>query len=390
MIEVLKIATNTRHMKDPFSNEGVSVREGRYAHWEKKGLLIFAIATIFSLGVATLFFIGTAYFKHKQVMQIQNQNVTIETREKSDNKTLAGGETLTTLQKIANVAHIEDKFTQNHSIEEQRKAHENAKDFLKKSLAEIGAQIDFISHTIKETPSLADVVIKDDLDSEVFGVQNTGSVGKDIRVSGQGSQDHLVVYGVASQFNGCEAPIKRTIQPGDAVRVYKSDGTQGPEAQLAFPPEQVELINCGGNLGFNGLCHLLNEETKGEVAHGYFTPSQQKKQMIIEQLRERGDRIEYPCIANKPLEGEKVVYQILSAAPAFGKYGNNQSAKGQDQDEIEFLCALHGYRAQFEKCLHLAQTNEKPVLFKAAAVGLGVFGNQSINVAKAFYRAGSE
>ena len=399
MLEILKIATNTYHMKDPFSSDEVELRNGRYSHWQKKGILVFAITTILTLGIALAFFIGTAYFKHKKIESIPNQNIPHKPESPGNQPASSSGATFTApipqisasiAETIANVLPIIDKFTQIHSIEEQRKAHENAKVFLKENLAKIGATIDFIAPTIlKDAPELADVVIKD-LDHKIFGSQSTEGVEKSIPKDGQKSRDYIVVYGVASQFNGCEAPGRRTVPPGEAVMVYNGDPTQGPKAQLAFPPEQVELINCGGNLGYNALCHLLDEDTKGEIAHGYFTPSKEKGKTIIQQLKERSNLIEYPCVANKPSGCDKEVYQFLVAAPAFGTYANGQSVQGKERDEIEFLCALHSYRAQFEKCIRLGQDTGKGVLFKPTAVGLGAFANKPINVAKAFYQAATE
>jgi hypothetical protein len=386
MLEILKIATNIDHMKDPFNFNEQIIRDGRFSSWQKRGILIFAVATICTVGITIIFFLATAYFKHKQILQIRNKPII----KMNDNQNLSGNIHVNVNKIVATVPAIKSEFTRLCSIEEQREAHKKAKEFLKEHLTKIKAQIHFFSHTIKETPSLSDVVIKEKLDSEVFWQQDSQSVMSNILADGKRDMDNIIIYGVASQFNGCEAPSRKTVHPGKAVEVYKTDSTQGPEAQLSFPPEQVELINCGGNLGLNALCYLLSEETKAEVVHGYFTPSQEKGEIIIQQLRERGNLIEYPCVANKPLGGEKVVHQFLVAAPAFGIYANNRTVQGKDQEEIQFLCALNAYRAQFEKCLDLAKNEKKPVIFKAVGVGMGVFENQATTIAKAFYQAALE
>lgn len=294
---------------------------------------------------------------------------------------------------IASTKPIENDFTMTTSIEDQRKAHEDAKLFLKEELSKIGAKIDFVSHSIDITPELGNFEFKGPLDPEVFAMQKKGDVRQEILKDGQRSGDNLVVYGVASQYNGCEAPGKYTIPPGNAVIVYKKDNTQGPAAQLAFSPDQVELINCGGNLGFNGLCNVLDEETKTEIAHGYFTPSGENAASVIQQLRDNGKKIEYSCIANIPLGAKKVVHQILVSAPAFGEYSrecNGVCVEGKEKEEIQFLCALHAYRAQFENCNNLAKDTGKQVIFKPTTSGLGVFGNDSEIVTKAFYQAATE
>ena len=56
----------------------------------------------------------------------------------------------------------------------------------------------------------------------------------------------------------------------------------------------------------------------------------------------------------------------------------------------KFLCALNGFRAQFQHAINLANNQEKAVIFKPTAVGLGVFGNAPSIVAKAFYQVAKE
>lgn len=290
---------------------------------------------------------------------------------------------LTVEEVIKQTRPIQNDFTTKTSIEKQRLAHADAKAFLKEHLA--GAE--FISHS-KTSVSLKGVTIGA-LNPAVFARQSTKGVLEDIKKDGKRDEDTIVIYSVASQYNGCEAPSIYTIKPGRAVSVYVGDRTQGPQSQLAFPRHQVELINCGGNIGYNALCHVLDEETKGEVAHGYFIPSKAKAGKVIQQLKERGNQIEYPCISNIPLEGNKPVYQILTSAPAFG-YGGPETAQGEAKNEIQFLCALHSFRAQFEKAVNLAEEHKKPVVLKVAAIGLGVYENKPEIVADAFYVAATE
>lgn len=285
---------------------------------------------------------------------------------------------------------IVGNFTSIHSIEMQRQAHEKAKVFLEQKLSEIGAIVDFIHPPHQIVPFLKDVKLDSELDSAVFVREYTHGVGEDIRKDGKRTSDVVAVYGVASQFNGSEAADKFTVLPGEAFNQYYSDGTQGPKAQSAFGKRQVELINCGGNLGFNGLCKVLTEETKATVQHGYFTPTSTQAEVVINQLREQGHLIEYLCVGNRPLEGTEIVYEILVAAPAFGHYAIPSCSTFDGQNEIEFLCALYNFRAQFAKCIDLAKKTGQSIEFKAIAPGLGVFSNAEETVAKGFYQAALE
>jgi hypothetical protein len=318
-----------------------------------------------------------------------------ESEKPSSGRQEEPGPTITadmTEQAIQSTPAIDVKFTSHLTIEEQRKAHEKAKAFLQQSLAAIGVAAEFVSVSTKDAQELSRVTIDRELDPSVFSYQYTAGVTDDIIKDGQRVDDAVVVYGAASQFNGCEAPTKRTIAPGGAYNIYQRDHTQGPQAQVAFSPAQVELINCGGNIGFNGLCYVFNEETKNQVEHGYFIPSKEKAGQIIQQLCASESHIEYPCVAAVPLKGAKPVHLILVAAPAFSMFPNDggTAVEGKDSLEIQYLCALHAYRAQFQQCIALAQKTKKPVRFKPTAVGLGAFGNEPTVVAKAFYQAALE
>lgn len=295
-------------------------------------------------------------------------------------------------QIIKNTPPIASDFTTKTSRCDQIKAHETAKQFLEDNLPKTGATVQFISHCKQTAPKLLSTVHIDtaQLDKNVFQVGYTIGATADICKDGKRTEDNVIVYGVASQFNWGESATKTTISPGQAVEKYKFDPTQGPACQLAFPEDQVELINCAANIGSNGLCYALVSPNHTQVAHGYFTPDETHADKVIVDLQENGAIIEYPCIANKPLQGSKVVHQILVAGPAFGEYETFSTVKGEKRNEIEFLCALHGFRAQFELCVDLAKENKQPVILKAAAVGVSAYGNNPVNVAKAFYQAATE
>lgn len=297
------------------------------------------------------------------------------------------------LEEIIHTEPIDPNFTVSKSIEEQRNAHDIAKKYLQKEAGKINAEVHFVSPlNYLSAPKIYEVEIKQDLDISVFTWKNSKGVQGDIQQDGK-LPGHIALYGVASQFNSCEATDRFTPKPGTAVNTYKGDPTQGPGAQLQFSNQQVEIINNAANLGLNGLCQVLDDSTKITIKHGYLTPeTQESAEMVIRHLQQNGNKIEYPCIGNIP-KGEtntEKVYEMLVSAPAFGMY-NIGSASDNQKSEIEFLCALHGYRAQFQQAIQLAiLTPEKQVIFKPTAPGLGVFGNRVENIAKAFYVVAKE
>ena len=288
-------------------------------------------------------------------------------------------------------------FTRNTPIFEQRQAHENAKKEGFAELERLGAIAEVISATIPQKFTKLEDVQIGILDSSVFSWEVTHGVREDIQKDGNRKTDDVVLYTVASQFNGCESPDRYTPQPGKAFNTYKGDHTQGPQAQLAFGREQVETINYMANLGFNGLVNMLTETTMDAVQHGYLTPVTKNIDEMATLLEIENDKIEYLCIANHPLEGTTPVHQILVSAPAFGRYNLernlNEKEKAEFQlklPEVQFQCALNAFRAQFLHAAKLSENGTVPVTLKTAGVGLGVFDNDPEVVAKAYYQAANE
>lgn len=291
---------------------------------------------------------------------------------------------------IQSIDRISSNFT-TIPINNQRIAHTRAKEFLTQSLKKIGASVTFVS-----PPTLSNKVYFSTnsftpLLKGVFYWEDTQGIAENIQRDGNRNEDNIVLYGVASQFNGVSGQQHIPI-PGRAVHDYKSDLSEGAEAQLQFHPHQVELINCGGNLGFNGLINILNQKiVVSTLMKGYLNPSLEDADEVISALVKDG--IEYICVANRPYNkknknyGNKPVHMMLVYAPTFDK---SMLENNEKRNQIEFLCALQSFRAQFQHCIDLAQREGKSVIFKAAGVGLGIWSNQETNVAKGFYIAAKE
>lgn len=310
---------------------------------------------------------------------------------------------------IFSTISIDKNFTENYTIEDQRSAHVNAKDFLLKFLPSVGSSIEFIlppSSPI-EDPENIDLRLSTNnyqkwnltlegetinssfknLDPDVFTYQTTKGVREDIIADSQNNdEDSEIIYVAASQFNGAEAPSPSTLAPGTAVKNYQYDMTQGPQAQLAYSDEQVELLNCAANIGYNGLVNVLDENTKVQVKHGYLMADINNEENVISNLKNYGHKLEFPCITGRPHGGKKLISMILTAAPARGF----KTDSDKNQHMIQYLCALKAFRAQFQHSVNLAQKTSKKIILKSAAVGLGAFYNHPLYIGRAFYSAACE
>jgi hypothetical protein len=298
---------------------------------------------------------------------------------------------------------IASDFTKVTPIHEQRQAHERAKAYLCEQLPRLGATIRFIRSAAVECPDIDSISIdKSELDPEIFKWEATAGVQYDIVRDGSRrsrEEEEIVLYGVASQFNGCEAPGLYTVRPGDACVTYVDDHTQGPYSQLQFHPAQVEAINAAGNIGLNGLVYCLDDERRGLVEHGFLHGNPRDAPWLIEQLKGKGGQLlEYCCISNIPMGTDpqleqRPVHIMLVSAPAnraWHRLDVERKMTLSQKTALEFLCAFRAFDAQFEACLsflHREQQPATPVLFKPTAVGLGAFRNEPLTVAKAFYAA---
>lgn len=298
------------------------------------------------------------------------------------------------------VKHAVGNAISKQSIEAQQALHEEAKEYLVENLTELGAQVDFVNPPPFAYAQLEDAKIGK-LDGQIFYYQITRNVTEDIIQDGN-QNEYTAVYSAASQFNGAEAMKPETIQPGLAVFKYSSDHTQGPQAQLAFHPKQVNLINDGANIGFGGLIMILTESTKTAVNHGYLIPSVKQRADVSMALEEDAERIEFMCIANFPARykpkkelkdihpitlSKHRVHMILVSAAAHSY--NPESKSDPVLDEIDYKCALNAFGAQFEHTQELVKKGHT-VWLKVAAIGMGAFKNKPDIVAKAFYQVASK
>lgn len=297
---------------------------------------------------------------------------------------------------IATIPPIDKKFikgaepavyTVETSILEQCRAHQEAKEWLSTQINLIGSKILFI-HPPQDPPSKFE---DEPLSEEVFSWYSSNGVGGDIQRDGQREEENVeIIYGVASQYNGCEASDRFTVPPGRAMEFYENDHTQGPEAQMQFQREQVELLNAAANKGFNGLVEVLDETTKGAVQHGYFTPTSKNIDAVTGQLEGNAHKITFSYVKGVPTHGRKDVGQFLVAAPAFGLYNLDKDVDPKKVKWVQYLCTLHAYRAQFAQVVNVAKETKQRVIFKPVAMGLGVFENDLDSVTRAFFVAAKE
>ncbi|HEV8052678.1 MAG TPA: hypothetical protein VGP47_09295, partial [Parachlamydiaceae bacterium] len=253
----------------------------------------------------------------------------------------------TIISTIQSTPPIAQDYTSESSIDEQRIAHETSKAEGFAKLKILGASVEVVSpahHLIPEiSPKYEDIVIDRKLNPAVFSWEATNGLQADIIKDGKREDENIVIYIVETQFNGCESSGRNTPKPGSAVETYKKDKLkldriQGPPAQLAFDPLQVETTTYMANLGFNGLANLLTEDTKDAVQHGYLSPTRKNidhLNFLFKNKTER-EKIEFLCIANQPLEGTKPVHQILISAPAFGKYSIDGSIFQSQKLDLQF------------------------------------------------------
>lgn len=303
-------------------------------------------------------------------------------------------------KEISETAPIGNDFTTKYTMEEQRRLHKSAKVFLEETLRQIRAKVAFISPPEFPCPRLETIKILNDLQTSIFSAKLTPKIEENIHADSQRSDKAIVIYGVASKYNCGVSEQREPVLPGQAfdevcektlTRKF-DDFTYGLVVQLQFGPKQVELVNCAAHKGLNGLVHVLEEETKGAIVNGVLHPANEaQRAWVIHQLHRNGHRLEMPCIVNGPWSvGEKhLIRIILAAAPDFEK--NSTKLTHQDQEkEIQFLCALLNYRAQFNHVIQVAQMTLEPVIYKPMAIGLGARNNDPLIIAKAFYTAARE
>lgn len=284
--------------------------------------------------------------------------------------------------------------------------HEAAKDFLSKVIPGLGGTVSFVSAGTPR-PYVDHATINIDptqLDDDLFRFEWTGDDGVQANIieAGQINDGKIRIYVAASQFNAAEASSTYTHRKETCIQGYLGDRTQGPQAQLAYSADQIRAIAVGANFPYNGLCRVLDGETIKTAADGYFRPTASTAEKLVNQLKEKGHLMEFPLIGNNPRtkmarkisdfnddsRGSQRVYMMLTAAPAIG-YMREAIPQAASQ-EIQFLAALNRFRAEFKAAIDLAKSTKQPVELKMAEVGCGVFGNEDLIVAKAFYQSALE
>lgn len=310
---------------------------------------------------------------------------------------------------------------EDYPLPSQIQAHQDAKKYMKEEIGELDVMA---SYKIIQPPIPSESELPTKLNSDIFwyevntGVQN--AIQNSAKKSLESDSETIELYGVASQFNGCEATNKFTPPPGMAWSLYCEDFTQGPGAQLQFGHKQVEIINKGANLGFNGLINLLTPDTYSSVKHGYFSPEDITKVETWKSILKDNanlNKIEYQLIGNIPFigtgmdakrnpiptiedeeignKGRNPVYMLLTAAPALGMTYNMNLMQQPDYtsyqgslNEICFSIGLANYRALFAAAIKLSLSHpNKQIIVKTTAVGLGVFENPFRPVAEAYKQA---
>jgi hypothetical protein len=276
-----------------------------------------------------------------------------------------------------------------YPLKKQQELHNQAKKELTSELKKLNATVEFV-----KAPKNANLELKKGsalapLNQNVFTCAITRGIKQDIIDDGNRKEDTIILIGVPSQMNGREQVDRNGYPSKQIIQGYRDDGTFGPECQLAFGSQQVTAIYEAGEY-LNILSPILSEKTKTAVINGYLTPTSENIDELIKLLETHGHLIEYPCIGNTPIKGEKNVYQILGSAVALGRYNLDPNIDPAKVEKIQYLCAIHFYRGQFQKALDFAKSTGKDVVLKTTGVGVGAFGNDPDVIARAYHDAALE
>ena len=306
-------------------------------------------------------------------------------------------------------------FTKTASIATQRDCASAAQSFLEIGITNLNGSCSFISADPAAPIAMADVTINGKLDEGVYSIEYAPMVQDQMGADAKNSKI-IAVYGVASQYNGAEAPNTTPVPIGGAEKAYSKDKTQGPGAQRMYSTDQVELINHAVYKGMNAIANVLEEDTKATLLGGYLIPANtDMAQKVIDQFKKNGHKMASTCIGNNlrgakdheaPGDRPNQVYMVLAAAPALGNsyLDGGQNPTGvevtitEDQkQELSFQTTLWAYRSLFKQGIALAKAQkelpegqQKQVIIKPAALGLGAFENSPVAVAKAYYQAANE
>lgn len=276
------------------------------------------------------------------------------------------------------------------SIPEQFFA-EKSQDRAKKIFSEVmltllDSSVDFPRPTEIGDPSQ----LRGKLDPKIFHLSATKGVQIDIPNSAL-DQDRLHVYQIASQYNGAESPAVFTPRIGEAMKTSKGDNTQGPLAQRTNPRAFEFVTAFLSHLGFNMMHEALptagsTYKEKSLIKHGYLIPTKDTIPTLTKEFKENYSKSEYVCYSSKNKswgDAANPVYIFLQSAPAVG-YSRMSS---KETEELQKYAALANYLALFRYGIELAKKSKKPIVLHAAAVGGGVFNNESNNLQWGFEKA---
>lgn len=290
-------------------------------------------------------------------------------------------------------------------FKDQEIAQEIARTTFKKAMKQVlGSEVEFINASgcakiLRTNPGA--------LDENIFSWKQTDGVQFAIATASlDPNTEHF--FSAASQYNCTESPSACTPLIGNVMNHSEHDYTQGPLAQRTNPVA-FELVNAYlTHGGYNMMAQALpasvgktyetgEKKAKNEtvITHGYLKPGswganddaetikKTKKNVkgVVEHLESHLETFETVCYSSIPVNGGPYpVHIILSAAPCLS--GPNYP---EEVNHLQYLTALANFATSFKQLKKISEKNpEKKVVFHATLPGLGVFGNDPINIAGAF------
>jgi len=270
----------------------------------------------------------------------------------------------------------------------ESKAQDIAKTIFKEVMAELGLSVSYVN---AEGWDYTAPLTK--LDHSIFHWSKTFGVENDIPRASQ-DRHRIHLFSAASQYNAAEAPSAYTPPIGEAMQKSKNDQTQGPLAQRTNPAV-FELVTAFlTHLGFNMMEKALPSAgttyTDGSaIEHGYLRPTNQNVEALANELEAHFPTYEAPCYESRLTASAEPVYLMLGAAPAIG-YSYGLNANSLACKKLQYYAYIANLTTQFKQALFLLKENtDKEVVLHITGTGLGVFGCDNDEFAKAFRQTAS-